>query len=619
MRLGTRVWSVGKFFLLVGALGATFLVFFGISMRVALRAREVEVPVLVGLTVNEATADARRRSGSACASTRIAAPIAKVPLGRVMQQDPAAGVQARRQRTIRVWVSSGPRVDDRARPGRADRAHRAHSPRAGRRRRSASLSEIPIARLSRRRRRGAGPAARRRARREVSLLVNRGEQATTYVMPDVIGMDGDRAAEALRSRGFRVTIVGSQPYPGMPAGHGRPAAAGRRIPGGRGRSDLPRGEPMSGASSAAVQIAPSILSADFAALGRDIAAVERGGADLIHVDVMDGHFVPNITIGPPVVRAIKRIATRPLDVHLMIEEPDRYIDDFVAAGASMVSVHVEAVPHLHRTVTLHQEARRQGGRRAQPVDAGSDARRHRRRRRLRAGDVGQPGLRRPVVHPAQLEKLRRVRAVLTAAGSSAPIEIDGGIDAAQRRRGRRRRRHHPRRRQAIFGTADPEGATRALRAAANRTPSGSAHERRRRRARVRRTRVRVRYADTDQMGVVYYANYLVWFEVGRTEWLRDGGWSYREMEEDGVALPVIEAHCEYRQPARYDDEIEIRTRATRADAGPDPLRLRGRGGRRHALGHRPHRSCGPRTRRPPVPAAGRVREILAIDPGRWPA
>jgi acyl-CoA thioester hydrolase len=78
----------------------------------------------------------------------------------------------------------------------------------------------------------------------------------------------------------------------------------------------------------------------------------------------------------------------------------------------------------------------------------------------------------------------------------------------------------------------------------------------------RRTLVRVRYAETDRMGVVYYANYLVWFEVGRTEWLRETGWSYREMENDGVALPVIEAHCAYRQPARYDDEIEIVTRAT---------------------------------------------------------
>ena len=75
--------------------------------------------------------------------------------------------------------------------------------------------------------------------------------------------------------------------------------------------------------------------------------------------------------------------------------------------------------------------------------------------------------------------------------------------------------------------------------------------------------MRVRYADTDQMGVVYYANYLVWFEIGRTEWLRDAGWNYRDMEETGVALPVIEAHCEYRQPARYDDEILVETRITR--------------------------------------------------------
>jgi len=87
---------------------------------------------------------------------------------------------------------------------------------------------------------------------------------------------------------------------------------------------------------------------------------------------------------------------------------------------------------------------------------------------------------------------------------------------------------------------------------------------------VRKTRLRVRYADTDRMGVAYYANYLVWFEVGRTEWLRETGWTYREMESDGLALPVIEAHCAYRQPARYDDEIEIATRATLLS----PVRLR---------------------------------------------
>jgi ribulose-phosphate 3-epimerase len=105
-------------------------------------------------------------------------------------------------------------------------------------------------------------------------------------------------------------------------------------------------------TDAAVQIAPSVLSAEFASLGRDVAAVERGGADLIHVDVMDGHFVPNITIGIPVVKALRRVATRPLDVHRMIEQPERYIEAFVQYGAAMVSVHVEAASHLHRTLAL---------------------------------------------------------------------------------------------------------------------------------------------------------------------------------------------------------------------------------------------------------------------------
>lgn len=115
----------------------------------------------------------------------------------------------------------------------------------------------------------------------------------------------------------------------------------------------------------------------------------------------------------------------------------------------------------------------------------------------------------------------------------------------------------------------------------------------------RRTTIRVRYAETDRMGVVYYANYLVWFEVGRTEWLRDAGWTYREMEEDGVALPVIEAHCEYRQPARYDDEIEIVTRA--ALLTPVRLRFDYEAVRRGdnvvtAIGHTIHAALDPRGR-----------------------
>jgi len=221
-----------------------------------------------------------------------------------------------------------------------------------------------------------------------------------------------------------------------------------------------------------VQVAPSILSADFAALGRDIAAAERGGADLIHVDVMDGHFVPNITIGPPVVRAIKRIATRPLDVHLMIEEPDRYIEEFIAAGASMVSVHVEAVPHLQRSVTHIKKLGAKAGvvlNPSTPAAMLEDI----------APDVDfvlvmsvNPGFGGQSFIPNTLKKLQRVRAVLNAAGSSAPIEIDGGISldnvatvvaagASILVAG-----------ASIFGTSDPEGATRALRAAANRTPGG---------------------------------------------------------------------------------------------------------------------------------------------------
>lgn len=99
-----------------------------------------------------------------------------------------------------------------------------------------------------------------------------------------------------------------------------------------------------------VKIAPSILSADFSRLGEEVTAVENAGADYIHVDVMDGHFVPNITAGPPIVRAVKKVTSLPLDVHLMITEPDRYIEEFAKAGAGFITVHAEAATHLHRTI-----------------------------------------------------------------------------------------------------------------------------------------------------------------------------------------------------------------------------------------------------------------------------
>ena len=110
-----------------------------------------------------------------------------------------------------------------------------------------------------------------------------------------------------------------------------------------------------------MKIAPSILSADFSRLGDEIRAIEQGGADYVHIDVMDGHFVPNITIGPLVVAAVRRVTALPLDVHLMIENPDRYVGDFAKAGADLIVVHVEATTHLHRTIQLIRSLGKKAG------------------------------------------------------------------------------------------------------------------------------------------------------------------------------------------------------------------------------------------------------------------
>ena len=178
-----------------------------------------------------------------------------------------------------------------------------------------------------------------------------------------------------------------------------------------------------------VRIAPSILAADFARLGEEVARVEAAGADLLHVDVMDGHFVPNLTLGPVVVQALRRHTTLPLDVHLMIEEPDRYLEAFVQAGATMISVHAEVLPHLHRTLGRLHELGVQAGVAINPstpvallVDVATEL------DYLLVMSVN-PGFTGQKFIPESIAKVAAARALLTKLGSQAAIEVDGGVDA----------------------------------------------------------------------------------------------------------------------------------------------------------------------------------------------
>lgn len=215
-----------------------------------------------------------------------------------------------------------------------------------------------------------------------------------------------------------------------------------------------------------VRLAASILSADFSELGSAIAAAERGGADLIHVDVMDGHFVPNISIGQPVVKAVKRVATLPLDVHLMITDPDRYAAGFIEAGADLLSVHIEVLTHPERSVAAIKKLGAKVGvvlspptpaRALEPV----------------AGDVDfvlvmsvNPGFGGQKFMPASLEKIGALRAILDKAGNQAPIEIDGGIDLSNIAQAVAAGADILVTGSAIYGTPDPIAATRALKNAA---------------------------------------------------------------------------------------------------------------------------------------------------------
>ncbi|MCL2778167.1 MAG: ribulose-phosphate 3-epimerase [Polyangiaceae bacterium] len=181
------------------------------------------------------------------------------------------------------------------------------------------------------------------------------------------------------------------------------------------------------ASNSRILIAPSILSADFAHLAEEITAVEKAGADWLHIDVMDGRFVPNITIGPPVVKAIRRVTTLPLDVHLMIVEPERYVEDFAKAGADIITVHVEATTHLERTLRQVQSFGKRAGVTLNPATSEDTL-------RYVMGVVDQvlvmsvnPGFGGQIFIRESLEKIRAIRKMIDNVGRAIDLEVDGGI------------------------------------------------------------------------------------------------------------------------------------------------------------------------------------------------
>lgn len=214
-----------------------------------------------------------------------------------------------------------------------------------------------------------------------------------------------------------------------------------------------------------IDIAPSILSADFSRLGEEIAAIERGGATILHVDVMDGHFVPNITVGLPVVQSLAKKTRLPIDAHLMISEPGRYAEQFVKAGASMVSVHVEADQHLHRTLMGIRAAGAQAGvvvNPATPLSALEEV--------LNYVDYVlimsvNPGFGGQQFIPEALEKIRRLRGMIDERGLNVRIEIDGGVDRYNIAQVVAAGAEIIVAGSAVFHSAEPESSVRQLREA----------------------------------------------------------------------------------------------------------------------------------------------------------
>ena len=178
-----------------------------------------------------------------------------------------------------------------------------------------------------------------------------------------------------------------------------------------------------------IKIAPSILSADFSRLGQEVKAVEKAGADSIHIDVMDGHFVPNITVGPLVVKAVKKVTDLPLDVHLMIENPDLYLDDFVKAGSDVITVHAETVTHLHRLLGAIRDAGVKAGVSLNPATPLITIEYVLHQLDMVLVMTVNPGFGGQAFIPEVVPKIRALREMLTQRGIAADIEVDGGITA----------------------------------------------------------------------------------------------------------------------------------------------------------------------------------------------
>jgi ribulose-phosphate 3-epimerase len=213
-------------------------------------------------------------------------------------------------------------------------------------------------------------------------------------------------------------------------------------------------------------IAPSILSADFARLGEEVVALERAGADWAHVDVMDGRFVPNITIGPLVVKAIKPLTRLPLDVHLMIVEPERYVEAFAAAGADVITVHAEACPHLHRVLQQIRALGKKAGVSLNPHTPEEGLRYVLELTDLVLVMSVNPGFGGQDFIPEVLPKLRRLRQMIEASGRPIHLEVDGGIKPGTARQVIAAGADVLVAGSAVFGDKDYARAIQALRAEA---------------------------------------------------------------------------------------------------------------------------------------------------------